>query len=223
VNDIIQDNLSGLKAEIASGGVAYGHAGKARLMAVTKTQPQENILAALVAGHRLYGENRVQEARDHWCTLRPDWPDIELHLIGPLQTNKVAEAVGLFDCIQTVDREKLADALAIEMRKQHRFPACFIQVNTGEEPQKAGVLLSHLPSLLNFCTERGLRITGLMCIPPVGEPAALHFALLKKMAERHGLPGLSMGMSGDWQKAVALGATIVRVGTAIFGERAAVQ
>lgn len=194
--------------------------GAARLIAVTKTQSPDSLQAAINNGQRLFGENRVQEAQDHWADLKPQHKNIELHLIGPLQTNKVKEAVALFDCIETLDRPKLADALAIEMKKQGRDIPCFIQVNTGDEEQKAGVLPQNLADLLLYCTKTcGLNVTGLMCIPPVDEPAALHFALLKKLAKRHGLPCLSMGMSADFEKAIALGATHVRVGSALFGSR----
>lgn len=190
------------------------------LVAVSKVQPPEKLQAALDAGHRLFGENRVQEAGEHWAHLRPQYPDLKLHLIGPLQTNKVKEAVALFDVIETVDREKLARALSKEMEKQSRPLACFIQVNTGEEEQKAGILPQEIASFYEFCTkECGLNIIGLMCIPPVNDPAAVHFALLQKYAKDLGLKDLSMGMSSDFEKAVPLGATYVRVGTGVFGER----
>jgi pyridoxal phosphate enzyme (YggS family) len=194
--------------------------GIVKLVAVSKRQSPETIRAALDFGHRLFGENRVQEAAAHWSELRRDFPDIQLHLIGPLQTNKVREAVALFDCIETVDREKLAVELAQEMKKQNRFLPCLIQVNTGDEEQKAGIALRDLPQFLSYCTkECGLDIRGLMCIPPVDEPPALHFALLKKLARENGLSELSMGMSADYERAVVLGATYVRVGSALFGER----
>ena len=167
----------------------------------------------------MFGENKVQEAQTHWADLKAGHPDIELHLIGPLQTNKVKDAVALFDCIETLDREKLADALAAEMRKQGRALPCFVQVNTGEEEQKSGVAPRDLPGFLSYCRALELNVTGLMCIPPAGEPAGLHFALLKSLADRHGLKELSMGMSGDFEKAIAAGATYVRIGTALFGER----
>ena len=189
------------------------------LVAVSKLQPPEKIDAALAAGLRVFGENRVQEAYEHWETRRAAHPDLKLHLIGPLQTNKAADAVALFDCIETVDREKLADILAAEMRKQGRALPCFIQVNTGDEEQKAGVSPQALPALLEHCRGVGLNITGLMCIPPVDEPPALHFALLRKLAARHGLKDLSMGMSADFEQAIELGATHIRVGSALFGER----
>ena len=189
------------------------------LVAVSKKQPIERIHAMLEAGHRLYGENRVQEAKERWENLRDQYSDLTLHLIGPLQTNKVKEAVALFDVIETVDRPKLATALAKEMKKQNHILPCFIQINTGAEDQKAGVLPAELPAFLNLCRDEGLHIIGLMCIPPVDEPPALHFAFLKKLADEHGLKELSMGMSSDFEKAVPLGATYVRVGSALFGER----
>jgi pyridoxal phosphate enzyme (YggS family) len=196
--------------------------GRAHLVAVTKTQSLESLKQTLDYGHRLFGENKVQEAKDHWEDFKKEYPDIKLHLIGPLQTNKAKDAVALFDCIETLDREKLAGALADEMKKQGRDIPCFIQVNTGEEEQKAGVLPSGLENLLHYARGRGLTVTGLMCIPPADEPAALHFAFLKKLASRHNLPCLSMGMSADFEKAIALGATHVRIGTALFGERVSV-
>jgi len=195
-------------------------AGHATLVAVSKKQPPEKILGALAAGHRVFGESRIQEAEEHWSDLRAPYPDIELHLIGPLQTNKVKDAVLLFDVIQSVDREKLAKALGDEMKKQSRPLPCFIQVNTGEEEQKAGIAPAQVSEFLKFCRDDcGLNITGLMCIPPVEDPPALHFALLKKLGEENGLRNLSMGMSGDYEAALKLGATHIRVGTGIFGER----
>jgi len=194
--------------------------GATQLVAVSKRQSIEAIRAALDCGHRLFGENKVQEAQAHWAEARKEFPDLKLHLIGPLQTNKAADAVALFDCIESVDREKLADALADEMKKQGRNLPCLIQVNTGEEEQKAGIIPKDLPAFLSYCREKcGLNIAGLMCIPPVDDAPALHFAFLKKLAAENGVEHLSMGMSGDFEKAVALGATYVRVGTALFGER----
>ena len=191
-----------------------------RLVAVSKKQPDERVSAALAAGHRLFGENRVQEAKARWAPLRPDHPDLVLHLVGPLQTNKVKDAVALFDAIESVDRPKLARALATEMERSARRPDCLIQVNTGEEPQKAGIAPDGLAALLSLCRdELGLPIRGLMCIPPVDEPPALHFALLSELADRHGLAERSMGMSGDFETAIRHGATLVRVGTALFGAR----
>lgn len=193
--------------------------GAVKLVAVTKTQSADALEAALATGHRLFGENKVQEAQSHWGGLKAKYPDIKLHLIGPLQTNKAKDAVALFDCIETLDREKLADALAAEMKKQGRALSCFIQVNTGEEEQKAGIAPRELTSFLDYCRNLSLNITGLMCIPPPDEPAGLHFALLKNLADRHGLKELSMGMSGDFEKAIAAGASYVRIGTALFGSR----
>lgn len=190
------------------------------LVAVSKTQPAEAIEDALLAGQRLFGENRVAEAQSKFIDLKKRFSDIELHLIGPLQTNKVAAAVALFDVIQTVDRPKLAEALAKEIKKQGRTPRLFIEVNTGLEPQKAGVDPETTGDFLAYCEGTlGLKISGLMCIPPADQDPTPHFALLKKLAESLNLPFISMGMSADFEKAVELGATHVRVGTAIFGER----
>ena len=190
------------------------------LVAVSKRQPDEKIEAALAVGQRVFGENRVQEAQAHWAARRADYADLELHLIGPLQTNKSDEAVMLFDVIETLDRPKLVRALAKSMAKLGRYPRLLIQVNTGEEPQKAGVAPGELDELLTLARQEcGLTISGLMCIPPVEEPAAPHFALLKRLADARGLETVSMGMSGDFELAARLGATHVRVGTAFFGER----
>lgn len=189
------------------------------LIAVSKQQPEDRIEAALDAGLRVFGENRVQEAQDRWAVRRAQYPDLRLHLIGPLQTNKAQDAVELFDMIETVDRIKLADALKTAMDRLGKTPACLIQINTGAEEQKAGVLLADFPALLAHCRAIGLHISGLMCIPPVDQPPALHFALLKKIAAENGLEALSMGMSHDFENAIALGATHVRIGTALFGGR----
>ena len=190
------------------------------LVAVSKRQPEEKIDAALAAGQRVFGENRVQEASQRWAERRMAYSDLTLHLIGPLQTNKVGEAVALFDVIEIVDREKLARALAKEMRHQKRYLPCYIQVNTGEEPQKSGILPNQLDDFTCFCKdELALPIVGLMCIPPVDEEAAMHFALLNTMAKRLNLQRLSMGMSGDYIEAIGFGATSVRIGSAIFGIR----
>ena len=190
------------------------------LVAVSKTHGADRVRELLAAGHRLFGENRVQEAQEKFPALKAEYPDLRLHLIGPLQTNKAREAVALFDAIQSVDREKLAATLAKEMARAGRRPDCFIQVNTGEEPQKAGILPNDLDSFVAACREtHALPIVGLMCIPPIEEEPALHFALLAKMAARHGLPNVSMGMSADYETAVRLGATHVRVGSALFGQR----
>ena len=190
------------------------------LVAVSKRQPDYKIDAALAAGQRVFGENRVQEASQRWAERRMAYNDLTLHLIGPLQTNKAAEAVALFDVIEVVDREKLARALAKEMNHQNRYLPCYIQVNTGEEPQKSGILPDQLDDFAHFCKDGlALPIIGLMCIPPVDEEAAMHFALLNTMAQRLNLPKLSMGMSGDYVEAIGFGATSVRVGSAIFGVR----
>ncbi len=217
----ISENKTALEDSIKSACHKAGrNPQEVSLIAVSKKQPIERIHNAINAGHRIFGENRVQEAQEHWLDLRTQIPDLELHLIGPLQTNKVRDAVELFDYIHTVDRAKLAAALAKEMDRQNRYPSCFIQVNTGEEEQKHGVIPSELPSLLDYCrSECKLKITGLMCIPPFDEPPAMHFALLAKLAERYNLPVISMGMSHDFEKAIELGATYVRIGTAFFGER----
>lgn len=191
-----------------------------QLVAVSKRQPDDRIDACLQAGHRIYGENRVQEAQQHWSERRVKFPDLTLHLIGPLQTNKAGEAVALFDVIEVVDRPKLAKILAAEMNKQNRHLPCYIQVNTGAEDQKAGILPQDLDGFVTACrADYGLNIVGLMCIPPIDEEPAMHFALLREMAMRNGLEKLSMGMSGDFEEAIAFGATSVRVGSAIFGTR----
>ncbi len=216
----VRDQIETLRREIAGVARDCGRdPDTVRLMAVSKTQTSERIGAALAAGQILFGENRVQEAALHWDGLRARWPEVELHLIGPLQSNKVKDAVRLFDCIETVDRAGLVEPLARAMEKQGRAVPCLIQVNTGNEAQKAGVAPGGLADLLALCRDHGLGVDGLMCIPPPDEPPALHFALLKKLADRHGLRQLSMGMSGDFKKAIPLGATIVRIGTAIFGAR----
>lgn len=191
-----------------------------RLVAVSKTFGPEAIAPLLEAGHRIFGENRVQEARAKWPALRERWPGIELHLIGALQSNKARDAVELFDCIQCIDRPRIAEAVAHEMARQGRRPQLFIQVNTGEEQQKAGVAPNEAGGLLRSCREGlGLDIAGLMCIPPHDEEPGVHFAFLAKLAGELGLAGLSMGMSADFEKAVAFGATHVRVGSEIFGAR----
>src|SRR5262252_5809010 len=214
--------LAAVKARMAAAATAAGRTpGDVRLVAVSKTKTAPEIQPVLAAGQRLFGENRVQEAVAKWPALRERVPDIELHLIGPLQTNKVPEAVVLFDVLESLDREKLARALADEMAKRGRRPACFIQVNTGEEPQKAGIPPREADAFIALCRdELGLPVAGLMCIPPVEEEPGLHFALLREIARRNGLSGLSMGMSGDFETAIRYGATHIRVGTAIFGERA---
>ena len=190
------------------------------LIAVSKRQSIENIQAALNTGHRVFGENRIQEAYDHWENHRKTYSDLELHLIGPLQSNKAAEAVALFDVIHTIDREKIARKLAQEMEKQNRHLPCFIQVNTGEEEQKSGIMPRELGDFVTLCRDEiKLNIKGLMCIPPIDDIPAFHFALLKKYADQLGLPELSMGMSSDFESAIKHGANYVRIGTALFGER----
>ena len=190
------------------------------LVAVSKRQPDDRIEAALAAGHRVFGENRVQEAQERWASRRGIYPELRLHLIGPLQTNKAADAVTLFDVIEVVDRPKLARSLSLEMARQGRHLPCYVQVNTGEEDQKSGIWPDEADDFIAFCRDEcGLDIAGLMCIPPVDEEPAMHFALLRTIAERNGLSGLSMGMSGDYEEAVRFGATSVRVGSAIFGSR----
>lgn len=190
-----------------------------RLIAVSKVQPIERVRAALEAGHRVFGENRVQEAEERWGELKPEYEGVELHLIGSLQTNKAANAVALFDVIQSVDRVKLAKSLATEMDKQGRHLPVYLQVNTGREEQKGGAMAEDLEDLLKDCRDLGLNVVGLMCIPPAGDDPTLHFGLLKKFAKKLGLEKLSMGMSGDYALAAAMGATDIRVGTAIFGAR----
>lgn len=217
----ITANLAAVRAAIAeSARKADRDPADVTLVAVSKTKPAALITRALTAGQREFGENRVQEAEEKWPPLREAFPQAELHLIGPLQTNKIRKAVALFDVIETVDRPKLAKALAREMEKQGVRPDCFIQVNTGAEPQKAGILPEDCDAFLRDCIETlDLPVVGLMCIPPVGEEPSLHFGLLREIARRHGLAGLSMGMSADYPIAVTFGATHVRVGSAIFGAR----
>ena len=215
------EGLTSVRQNIRSAEQEVGRVvGAVTLVAVSKTFDADVIRPVLTAGHRIYGENRVQEAAGKWPALKSEFPGVELHLIGPLQSNKVRQAVELFDVIETVDRPKLARALAAEMEKQDRRPACFIQVNTGEEEQKAGVLPADADDFIAFCRdELRLPVAGLMCIPPVDAEPSLHFALLRKIARRNGLESLSMGMSGDFETAVQFDATHVRVGSAIFGAR----
>jgi pyridoxal phosphate enzyme (YggS family) len=190
------------------------------LIAVSKTQPASRILALIAAGQRVFGENRVQEAEEKWPAIREKHPDVRLHLIGQLQSNKAGDAVRLFDAIHSVDRESLVNALARAMAKSGRRPDCFLQVNIGDEPQKGGCAVADLPRLLETARGAGLPVAGLMCLPPADTEAAPYFALLAKLARRHDVAGLSMGMSADYESAVTIGATHVRVGTALFGERA---
>jgi PLP dependent protein len=221
VSASVKDRLESVRATIEHAAAANGReAANITLIAVSKTIAVETIEEALAAGHRAFGENRVQEAKTKWPTLKARFPDIELHLIGPLQTNKVRDALAIFDAIHAVDRESLAAALAKEIARAGRQPKLFVEVNTGNEASKAGVAPAEADRFIETCRERhGLMISGLMCIPPLGEPAAPHFTLLAKIAERNGLPLLSMGMSADYEEAIAHGATHIRVGTAIFGAR----
>ncbi|HLL26375.1 MAG TPA: YggS family pyridoxal phosphate-dependent enzyme [Xanthobacteraceae bacterium] len=215
------ERLGFIRAEIRKAALGGGRdPASVTLVAVTKTFPTEAILPAIEAGHRVFGENRVQEAKTKWPALRERFPDLDLHLIGPLQSNKAREAVALFDAIHTVDRPKIAAAIAEEITRQQRTPKLFVEVNTGGEEQKAGVLPEAADGFIRECREQyRLSIQGLMCIPPFDEPPAPHFALLQKIAKRNALPWLSMGMSADFQSAIAFGATHVRVGSAIFGAR----
>jgi PLP dependent protein len=213
--------LADARAKIAAAAKAAGRdPADVELIVVSKTFGAPEILPLLQAGHRVFGENRVQEAKGKWPELKAKFPDLKLHLIGPLQSNKAKEAVELFDTVHTIDRPKIARALAEEMAKQGKPLQLFIQVNTGEEPQKAGVVPAELPALAILCRdELGLEIAGLMCIPPVEEEPAIHFAFLEKLATKNGFHQLSMGMSDDYETAVSFGATYVRVGSAIFGSR----
>ena len=223
-NDIdVAANLARVQAEIAAAAAAAGRdAGAVTLIAVSKTQPAAAVRQALAAGQRVFGENRVQEAETKFPALRTAFPDLELHLIGPLQSNKTRDAVALFDVIETVDRPKLARKLAAEMAALGRRPRLFIEVNTGGEAQKSGVAPAEADALVALCRdELKLPLDGLMCIPPLDEEPSLHFALLAAIAKRNGLARLSMGMSADYAIAVGFGATHVRVGTAIFGARRA--
>jgi hypothetical protein len=216
----ILQNLADILARIdAARKAAIAPAPRTNLIAVSKTMDAEAVREALTAGQRLFGENRVQEAQGKFPALKAEYPDLELHLIGPLQTNKVKEAMALFDVIQTLDRTRLADALAAERDKSGKCPRLFVQVNTGEEPQKAGAMPADTAALIAYARERELPVEGLMCIPPADDDAAPHFAFLAKLARENGLDQLSMGMSGDFEIAVRFGATHVRVGSAIFGER----
>lgn len=214
--------LARLRADIAKAGEDAGRPGGAvTLVAVSKTFDAPAIREVLGQGQRVFGENRVQEAQAKWPDLKAEFPDVELHLIGPLQTNKVKQAAALFDVIETLDRPKLARALAGERDRTGACPRLFVQVNTGEEPQKAGIPPGEADAFLADCRDTlGLPVEGLMCIPPQDDAPAPHFALLRTIAERNGLKGLSMGMSADYATAIALGASHVRVGSAIFGPRA---
>lgn len=221
MDDGVRERLQWVRTALDTACLKAGRpAGDVRLVTVSKTFPADVVAEVLDAGERVFGENRVQEASAKWPALRERYLDVELHLIGPLQSNKAREAVALFDAIHTVDRPKIAEALAAELIRQGRAPKLFVQVNTGAEPQKAGVLPEEADAFIALCREEhGLSVTGLMCIPPADENPSPHFALLEKIADRNGLPELSMGMSGDFEAAVMFGATYVRVGSAIFGTR----
>jgi pyridoxal phosphate enzyme (YggS family) len=215
-------SLSDISAKITQAEAKAGRpAGSVKLIAVSKVQPDQRVREVLDQGHRLFGENRVQEAAGKWPAFRTDFPDVAVHLIGPLQTNKIKQALDLFQAIHSLDRPKLARKLADEIQARGNSPDLFIQVNTGAEPQKAGVLPGDADGFIAECRALDLPIAGLMVIPPVDEEAALHFALLRKIAARNDLAQLSMGMSSDFEKAIAFGATHVRVGSAIFGARVA--
>jgi PLP dependent protein len=218
---VIAANLAAVRGRIEAAARAAGRApDSVKLVAVSKTHPMASVRAALATGHRLFGENRVQEAQAKYPALREEFPDLALHLIGPLQTNKVRDAIAICDVIETVDRPRLAQALVREMERSGRRLPCLIEVNTGEEPQKSGVLPAEADDFIIECRDRlGLPIEGLMCVPPLDEEPALHFALLREIARRTGLGILSMGMSADFEKAIRFGATHVRIGTAIFGAR----
>lgn len=212
--------LDEIKARMRAAEQAAGRPeGAVTLIAVSKVQPRERVAAVVEAGHRVFGENRVQEAEGRWPEFRAEHPDIELHLIGPLQSNKTRAAMGLFDAIHSVDRLKLARAIARIAEETGECPELFVQVNTGAEPQKAGVLPDDAPGLIEECRAMSLPLVGLMCIPPFDEDPVPHFRLLRKLAEEAELEGLSMGMSADFEAAIAEGATHIRVGSAIFGAR----
>jgi pyridoxal phosphate enzyme (YggS family) len=214
-------NLAAVRAHVAAAARAAGRdPAEVTLVAVGKTFPAETMRRALALGQRVFGENRVQEAAAKWPPLRAEFTDLRLHLIGPLQSNKAADAVALFDVIETIDREKIARKVAEQIEESGRDVRCLVQVNTGNEPQKAGVAPGDADAFVGFCRgEAGLAVDGLMCIPPFGEDPAPHFRLLAEIAARNRLRQLSMGMSADYEIAIAMGATLVRVGTAIFGPR----
>jgi pyridoxal phosphate enzyme (YggS family) len=217
----IAANLAAVRERIEAAARSAGRPLESvSLVAVSKTHPAATVREALIAGHRVFGENRVQEAQAKYPALRAEFPDLALHLIGPLQTNKVRDALAAFDVIESVDRPRLAQALAKEMDHSGRRPPCLVEVNTGEEAQKSGVMPAEADGFITECRDRlGLPIIGLMCVPPIDEEPAPHFALLREIARRNGLSILSMGMSADFEKAIRFGATHVRVGTAIFGAR----
>lgn len=217
-------SLEEITTRIAKAETDHGRkSGSVTLIAVSKVQPNERVLAVLEQGHRTFGENRVQEAAGKWPSFAEEFTGLDLHLIGPLQTNKARQAMELFNAIHSVDRPKLAKTIARLAQEIGTCPDLFVQVNTGEEDQKAGIMPADSDSFIAECRALDLPVKGLMCIPPVEEEAALHFALLAKIAARNGLDGLSMGMSSDFEKAISFGATHVRVGSAIFGARAYAQ
>ena len=212
--------LDEIKRRVAAAEQAAGRAaGAVTLIAVSKVQPDARVTAVLDAGHRIFGENYVQEAQGKWPGWRDAYDGVSVHMIGPLQSNKAKPAVALFDAIHTLDRMSLARKLAQQVAEQGRSPQLFVQVNTGDEPQKAGILADELPGFLTSCRDLGLTPEGLMCIPPEGEDPVPHFRLLRRLADENGLPLLSMGMSADFEAAIAEGATHIRVGSAIFGAR----
>jgi pyridoxal phosphate enzyme (YggS family) len=220
----VAENLGNIQTKINAAVQAYwiktGITNPVTLVAVSKRQLDVRIDAALAAGQRAFGENRVQEAQTRWAHRRDQYKDLRLHLIGPLQTNKAGDAVALFDVIEVIDRPKLAKALGDEMIRQNRQLECYVQVNTGEETQKSGIAPDDADDFIAYCRDEvGLNVAGLMCIPPVEEEASMHFALLNIIAKRNGLAKLSMGMSDDFEDAIAFGASAVRVGSAIFGAR----
>jgi len=212
--------LNVINSKIETAEKSSGRAvGSTQLIAVSKVQPNERVLNVLEQGHTIFGENKVQEAHGKWPAFRENFSNVQVHLIGPLQSNKVKQAVELFDAIHTVDRLKLAQKLSNEVQAQGKAPEMFIQINTGEEEQKSGIFPSQADQFISDCFSLDLPIKGLMVIPPINEEPTLHFGLLRKIAHRNGLRGLSMGMSSDFESAIAMGATHVRVGSAIFGKR----
>ena len=213
-------SLSEIISRIATAEKAAGrNIGSTQLLAVSKVQPNERVLSVLKQGHTIFGENKVQEAQGKWPAFRENFSSVRVHLIGPLQSNKAKQAIELFDAIHTLDRLKLAQKLSNEIQAQGKAPEMFIQINTGEEKQKSGIHPNEADQFISDCMSLDLPIKGLMVIPPINEESSLHFGLLRKIAHRNGLTGLSMGMSGDFESAIAMGATHIRVGSAIFGER----
>jgi len=213
-------SLSEIISRIATAEKAAGrNIGSTQLLAVSKVQPNERVLSVLKQGHTIFGENKVQEAQGKWPAFRENFSSVRVHLIGPLQSNKAKQAIELFDAIHTLDRLKLAQKLSNEIQTQGKAPEMFIQINTGEEKQKSGIHPNEADQFISDCMSLDLPIKGLMVIPPINEEPSLHFGLLRKIAYRNGLEGLSMGMSGDFESAIAMGATHIRVGSAIFGER----